>query len=184
MRSAVRSWLKLPKDTPIAYFHARAVDGGLNITTLEHAIPLARQSHIARMAASQDPVMSAIIKTPAALGLLKQRQTTLDGSVVATRRGLKGLLANQFHRLVDGRDLANASQVPKQHQWVTAGTTISSGGAFVNAIKIRGGLVATALRTSRGFPNHDKSCDCCGWTVLGAHLTGVPQDPCLTYCEA
>ena len=173
VRAAVRSWLKLPKDTPTAYFHAKAVDGGLNIITLEHAIPLARQSRIARMAESQDPVMSAILQTPAALGLLKHRQTTLDGSVVATRRGLRGLLANQLHRSVDGRGLAPASRVPKQHQWVTAGTTISSGGAFVGAIKIRGGLVATALRTSRGFPNQSKSCDCCGRTESLGHILQV-----------
>ena len=70
MRSAVRSWLKLPKDTPTAYFHARAVDGGLNIPTLEHAIPLANQSRIARMAESHDPVISAMVNTPAALKVI------------------------------------------------------------------------------------------------------------------
>ena len=74
MRSAIRSWLKLLKDTPTAYFQARTVDGGLNIPTLEHAILLARQSRIARMAESQDPVISAMINTPAALRLLKQKQ--------------------------------------------------------------------------------------------------------------
>lgn len=35
MRSAVRSCLKLPKDTSIAFFHAKAVDGGLSLPLLE-----------------------------------------------------------------------------------------------------------------------------------------------------
>ena len=74
MRSAVRSWLKLLKDTLTAYFHAKAVDGGLNIPTLEHAILLARQLWIARMAESQNPVISAMINTPVALRLLQQKQ--------------------------------------------------------------------------------------------------------------
>ena len=52
VQSAVRSWLKLPRDTPTAYFHAREVAGGLNIPTLEHAIPLAKQSRIACMVES------------------------------------------------------------------------------------------------------------------------------------
>ena len=172
VRSAVRSWLKLPKDTPTAYFHARAVDGGLSIPTLEHAIPLARQSRIARIAESQDPVISAMINTPAAIRLLKAKQTTLDGSVVATRQGLRGLLANQLHRSVDGRGLVKSSQVPNQHRWVTAGTTNVGGGAFVNAIKIRDGLVATALR-SRCFPSYDKSCDFCGRTESLGHILQV-----------
>ena len=110
-QSAVRSCLKLPKDTPTAYFHARAVDGGLNIPT-EHAIPLAKQSHIARMVESQDTMISVMINTLPALELLHAKQTTLDSSVVATRQGLRGLLANQLHRSVDGRGLVRSSQVP------------------------------------------------------------------------
>ncbi|KAL9978051.1 hypothetical protein ACROYT_G015530 [Oculina patagonica] len=35
VRAAVRSWLKLPHDTPKAYFHAPIYDGGLGIVSLE-----------------------------------------------------------------------------------------------------------------------------------------------------
>ncbi|CAG0890452.1 unnamed protein product [Darwinula stevensoni] len=31
IRQSIRSWLKLPKDTPITFIHARAADGGLEI---------------------------------------------------------------------------------------------------------------------------------------------------------
>ena len=172
-RSAVRSCLKLMKDTPTAYFHARAVDGGLNIPTLENAIPLARQSWIARMAESQDPVISLMVNTPPALKLLHTKQTTLDSSVVATCQGLRGLLANQLHCSVDGRGLVRSSQVPSQHRWVTAGTTNLSRGAYMNAINIRGGLMATALKRSRGFSNYDKSCDCCGQMESLGHILQV-----------
>jgi len=29
VRASVRKWLRLPKDTPLAFFHAKARDGGL-----------------------------------------------------------------------------------------------------------------------------------------------------------
>ena len=89
MRSAVRSWLKLPKDSSIAYLHARAVDGGLSHPLLEHEIPLMKRARTARMAMSPDPVVCAMLETPAARKVLRARQTSLNGTVVATRQGLR-----------------------------------------------------------------------------------------------
>ena len=66
MRSAVRSWLKLPKDTSTAFFHAKVVDGGLSLPLLEHEILLLKQARAARMADSMDPVVRAMLETPAA----------------------------------------------------------------------------------------------------------------------
>lgn len=40
IRSAIRSWLKLPKDTPTAFFHAEIVNGGLGVPLLSQTIPL------------------------------------------------------------------------------------------------------------------------------------------------
>ena len=66
MQSAVRSWLKLSKDTSTTFFHAKAVDGGLNLPLLEHEIPLLNQARAARMADSTNPVVRAMLETPAA----------------------------------------------------------------------------------------------------------------------
>ena len=43
----------------------------------------------------------------------------------------------------------------------------------MNAIKIRGGLVAIALRRSRDFLNYDKCCNCCGRTESLGHILQV-----------
>ena len=40
IRGAVRSWLKLPKDTSNFFIHAPIVEGGLGIAVLQNAIPL------------------------------------------------------------------------------------------------------------------------------------------------
>ena len=170
MRSAVRSWLKLPKDTSIAYLHARAVDGGLGLPLLRHEIPLMKRARTARMAMSPDPVVCAMLETPAARKVLRARQTSLNGTVVATRQGLRSALPQQLYSSVNGRGLAPAPRVPAQHRWVTAGDMTLNGHAYVGAIKIRGNLVATALRSARGHPQTDIRCDCCG-------------RPCPTYCS-
>ena len=49
VRAAVRSWLKLPHDTPKAYFHASILDGGLGIVCLELQIPLLKIKGIERL---------------------------------------------------------------------------------------------------------------------------------------
>ena len=41
-RAAVRSWLRLPRDTPFGFFHADFRDGGLAVTPLVWTIPLLR----------------------------------------------------------------------------------------------------------------------------------------------
>ena len=170
MRSAVRSWLKLPKDTSIAYLHAMAVDGGLNLPLLEHEIPLMKRARTARMAMSPDPVVRAMLETPAARKVLRARQTSLNGTVVATRQGLRSVLAQQLYSSVDGRGLAAAPQVPAQHQWVTSGDMTLNGHAYIGAIKVWGNLVATALRSARRRPQTDIRCDCCGKPEALSHI--------------
>ena len=112
MQSAVRSWLKLPKDTSIAYLHAKVVDGGLGLPLLEHEIPLMKRARTARMALSLDPVVRAMLETPAARKVLRARQTSLNDTVMATHQGLRSALAQQLYSSVNGRGLAPAPQVP------------------------------------------------------------------------
>ena len=102
MRSAVRSWLKLPKDTSIAFFHAKAVDSGLSLPLSEHEILLMKQARTARMAMSLDLVVRAMLETPAASKVLRVKQTSLNGTVVVTRQGLRSVLAHQLHSSCDG----------------------------------------------------------------------------------
>ena len=52
------------------------------------------------------------------------------------------------------------------------GTTLN-GHAYIGAIKIKGNLVSTALRSARGCPNHDIRCDCCGRPESLGHILQV-----------
>ena len=74
VRAAVRSWLKLPHDTPKAYFHAKIFDGGLGIVTLEHQVPLVKIKRINRLWASNDPVIVGMLSTDGAESLLARQR--------------------------------------------------------------------------------------------------------------
>ena len=95
---------------------------------------------------------------------------------MGTRQGLRGVLAQQLNRSCNGRGLATAPHLPPQHLWVTSGDMTLNGYAYIGAIKIRGNLVSTALRSARGHPDHDIRCDCCGRPESLGHILRVcPQ---------
>ena len=48
---------------------------------LEHEIPLMKRARTARMALSLDPVVRAMLETPAARKVLRARQTSLNDTV-------------------------------------------------------------------------------------------------------
>ena len=69
--------MKLPKDTPKAYFRAKIFDGGLGIVTLEHQVPLMKIKRIDRVWGSDDPVIREMLSTDGAESLLaRQREPT------------------------------------------------------------------------------------------------------------
>ena len=68
------------------------------------------------MADSMDPVVHAMLETPAAGEVLIQ---SLNDSVVVTRQGLTGVLAQQLHHSCYGQGLATVPHVPSQHRLST-----------------------------------------------------------------
>ena len=66
VRSPVRSGLKLPKDTPIPFFHAPVVEGGLGVPLQEHVVPLMKAKRLSGLDASTDPVITAMLSTASA----------------------------------------------------------------------------------------------------------------------
>ena len=56
-QAAVRSWLRLPQDTPTPYFHADYRDGGLAVAKLNLVVPQLRTKRMARLTSSLDPIV-------------------------------------------------------------------------------------------------------------------------------
>ena len=85
VRSGLRSWLKLPKDTPVPFFHAPVVEGGLSVPLHEHVVPLTRAKRLARLDETPDPVIAAMLKvvSASARSATMTRQTTLNSRVMS-----------------------------------------------------------------------------------------------------
>ena len=60
-KAAIRSWLKLPKDMPKAYFHAKIFNGGLGIVTLKHQVLLMKIKRIDRLWASNHSMIQEML---------------------------------------------------------------------------------------------------------------------------
>lgn len=60
VRGEIRGALRLPKDTPLGYFHARPVNGGLGIPCLRTQIPRLRAARMGKLAESRDKDIQAL----------------------------------------------------------------------------------------------------------------------------
>ena len=163
VRAAVRSWLKLPKDTPKAYFHAKIFDGRLGIITLEHQVPLMKIKRIDRLWASNDPVIREMLSTDSAEFLLaRQREPSHYGGVqVTNRESLWVALATDLHSSMDGRGLRESDLVPHQHQWVAEATGLPSGADYIGVVKVWENLLPLAVHAARGRPHMSVLCGTC-----------------------
>ena len=131
----------------------------------------ARAMHLAD---SEDPAIQALLETPAASQLIESqtRPRQLNDTIVTSTRCLRSALAQTLYQSVDRHGLVAASLVPQQHLWASSGTPVLSGPAYVGAVKIRGNLMATALRNSRA-QQLSSGCDCCLRTESLGHILQV-----------
>ena len=64
VRKSIRMWLRLPHDTPTAFFHAAEREGGLNIPQLLYRIPILKRDRSDRLVMKgkkNDAILQAII---------------------------------------------------------------------------------------------------------------------------
>ena len=59
----------------------------------------------------------------------------------------------------DGAGLANVGETPHVNRWITDGTSLLRGAAYIKSIKLRGNLWTTRARTSRGRGEGVPLCD-------------------------
>ena len=88
VRSALRSWLKLPKDTPVPFFQAPVVEGGLGVPLHEHVVLLMRAKRLSRLDESPHPVIAAMLEIVSARAgsATMTCQTSLNGRVMISSR--------------------------------------------------------------------------------------------------
>lgn len=135
VRSAIRSWLKLPKDTPNAFFHPEIADGGLGVPSSQ-TIPWFKQKRTANQCRSEDPVIQAILAMLQRSASLQNQRTSKSfcGTVISSKQCLRSTLAQSLYESVEGHGLVLASQVPQQHLWLEKPICALTGADYIGAI--------------------------------------------------
>ena len=177
-RAAARAWLRLPKDTPLAFFHADYQDGGLSIPSLRWTIPLMKTKRMAGAVASRDPMVRAIAQLPIFARERRRWSAPLAafGVPIINGAGLKRAMAVGLHTSVDGHGLAGSRVTGYVNHWMVSGTALMSGSGFVNCVRIKGNLPYTKARAARGRPERSVKCDACrGHETLGHILQTCPR---------
>ena len=64
LRANVCRWLKLPNDTPVAFFHAGVADDGLAVPSLRYSIPVMRRRRLEAICSATDPLSTALVASP------------------------------------------------------------------------------------------------------------------------
>lgn len=143
IRKFLRQALHLPSDTPVSHFYAELSDGGLGIPSFLNRVEVLRLAMRERLLRSPDHRVVSVSQNLLPSGPLQSRETK---KVQQERNQL------DWHRTLDGKGMRESSTSPKLHTWVDSGTRLMSGSKYVQAIKIRAGVVPTRVRAARGRP--------------------------------
>ena len=152
-RRFARTALHLPADSPKGYFHAGVTDGGLGITSFETRIPRLRHDLLARLTVAGDQSVRSVAR---------QQCSSSSGSSSSARRSEeRDHWRTNLYKSHDGKGLEGCTQTPVSSSWVGDGTALMRGGAYVQAVKLRGSLMPTLVRSARGRKRDTVSCDLC-----------------------
>lgn len=158
VRRFTRSWLKLPGDTPKAFYHASINDGGLGVPSLRWVIPPVRKRRLERYA---DRGLGATLGIGAELLSQESRKLAIlitdQGIHLNTTDKVKRMYSEKLYSSVDGSGLRHCGAIPQASSWVGDGTSFLSGSDFVHSIKLRISALPTRSRTTRGR-DADRTC--------------------------
>ena len=149
IRRVVRQTLRLPEDTPVAFFHAQVADGGLGIPAASTLVPLAK-ARCYHSLLSRDPLLAwAAADTFLAPGQSILRVLPVVGEVeVDSKEAAEKAWAAALYRSKDGAGLRDASSVATA--WLRNPRIGADSAQFIGATALLAGVLPTATRPSRG----------------------------------
>lgn len=72
VQKEARTWLSLPKDTPLGLLHAPTKVGGLGIPNLGTSIPLLQKKRFCKLLSNQNPIVKALTELPSLKTMLRR----------------------------------------------------------------------------------------------------------------
>ncbi|KAL7300075.1 hypothetical protein TKK_0007085 [Trichogramma kaykai] len=183
VRAAVRKWLRLPKDVPIGYFHARCLDGGLGIPSFRTAIPALVHSRLSDMAESSCAAVRGVFCHRSVQASIRWAETALSfhGRPLIDQEARGKYWASLLHQANDGKELSECARVRASHSWVDRNSAALSGRDYVHFHHVRVNALPTRVRTSRGrrvVGGPPIECRAgCGTTETAAHVVTYNLTP-------
>ena len=159
----VRRWLKLPND------------GGLAVPSLRYSIPVMRRKRLEAICSAMDLHSTSLVVSPFFKKELDGLSSkSLDGRLVSDKQSLAKAWADCLYTKVDGRGLSEACSCAEASRWVSNLPRSQSGANYIGAIKARGGLLPSKVRSARGSGSGvDVRCDCCLRSETTQHVIQV-----------
>ena len=146
----VRKWLRLPPDTPVAYFHAPISSGGLGVFHFASKIPQHRWKRTERLCGSDSGLLRWAVSTPyAATSIKLTKQTaTIGKHRHVLSEDVKTAWEEELYTSVDGTRLRPVSQCPNSCSWMINNRRIFPR-LYVRMTHLRCGLLTTKTRRAR-----------------------------------
>ena len=114
-------------------------------------IPVKKAARYSHFASADDPIVAHLATSDRAVSnIARWKSGRHAGVTLDSKRAVENAHADGLHAKCDGRGLQSASLVPGVHTWVRGGTKLITGRHFINALKVRGNLIATKERNNRG----------------------------------
>ena len=151
VRASIRRWLRLPKDTPTAFFHATISDGGLGIPHLSSTVTLHRQSRLEKALSYSIPEVRWALREPSSLPSLRIAMDTvsIQSKPVLNKTEAQHAWAEQLYESHDGMGLRDAHLTSMSHNWLRYPQRIFPR-LYIRGIQLRAGILSTKVRKSRG----------------------------------
>ncbi|KXZ75749.1 Retrovirus-related Pol polyprotein from type-2 retrotransposable element R2DM-like Protein [Tribolium castaneum] len=153
VRTSVRTWLRLPHDIPVGYFHAPTKSGGLGIPQLSRFIPFLRLKRFDRLGRSavdyvRESAFTDIVDQK--IRWCRERLSGIVDQVAGGRDALDAYWTAQLHQSVDGRALRESASVASSTQWLRCSTRAIPASDWLHYTAVHIGALPSRVRTSCG----------------------------------
>lgn len=154
IRNSVRAWLRLPKDVPLAYFHASTADGGLGLPSFRAFIPDLIVKRYGRLSSSEWRIAQAASRSDRIRKKLKwglrQFQRMSAEHPTSHRRSVSQFWREKLHASCDGYELRESSRTPDSTKWIRERCMQYTGRDFVQFVHCHINALPSRVRNSRG----------------------------------
>lgn len=175
IRAAVRKWMRLPKDTPLAYLHSSYRAGGLDIPSLSTSIPIWQRSRSMKLLSSTSSIDRAVTELPSfQKALIRINRPCRIGEVITSMKEAREEWAQQLAQSVDGKDLTINDVDEASHLWLEKPARVFPR-LHLRGIQLRGGVLPTKARGARGRETCPQELRCRGACQVKETLNHILQ---------